>query len=68
MFFMLCCSIENYAEFSQAVFVPFILFIAAGSRAQTILRTAISIPQTGKVRASQLTGRSYAPTAPILPR
>ena len=37
IFFVLCCFIENYAEFSQAVFVPFILFVVAGSRAQTLL-------------------------------
>jgi hypothetical protein len=39
-FFLLCCLIENYAEFTQAVFVPFILFIVAGSRAQTAMREA----------------------------
>jgi hypothetical protein len=35
-FFAMCCLIENYAEFSQAVFVPFILFVVAGSRAETL--------------------------------
>jgi hypothetical protein len=40
IFFVLCCLIENYAEFSQAIFVPFILFIVAGSRAKTLLRDA----------------------------
>jgi hypothetical protein len=37
LFFVLCCFIENYAEFSQAVFVPFILFVVSGSRAQSVL-------------------------------
>ncbi len=37
IFFVLCCFIENYAEFTQAIFVPFILFVVAGSRAQTVL-------------------------------
>jgi len=40
VFFVFCCFIENYAEFSQAVFVPFILFVVAGSRARTLLRDA----------------------------
>jgi hypothetical protein len=37
VFFVLCCFVENYAEFSQAIFAPFILFVVAGSRAQTLL-------------------------------
>jgi hypothetical protein len=38
VFFVLCCFIENYAEFTQAIFIPIILFIVAGSRARTALR------------------------------
>ena len=34
------CLIENNAEFTQAVFAPFILYVVAGSRAGTLLRTA----------------------------
>ncbi len=29
LFFLLCCLIENYAEFPQAIFMPFLLFLAA---------------------------------------
>jgi hypothetical protein len=39
IFFVLCCFIENYAEFTQAIFIPFILFVVAGSRARTELRS-----------------------------
>jgi hypothetical protein len=67
VFFALCCFIENYAEFSQAIFVPFILFIVAGSRAQTILRTAPINTQTKCMSTSQLNGR-YGLGAPLRPR
>ncbi len=32
LFFVLCCGIENYAEFPQAIFIPFLLYLAAQSR------------------------------------
>ncbi len=32
IFFILCCLVENYAEFPQAVFMPALLYIFAGSR------------------------------------
>jgi hypothetical protein len=31
-FFVLCCAVENYAEFPQAVFMPALMYIFAGSR------------------------------------
>jgi hypothetical protein len=40
LFFLCCCLIENYAEFTQAVFAPFILYVVAGSRAETMLGAA----------------------------
>lgn len=40
IFFLFCCLIENYAEFTQAVFAPLILFVVAASRAETMLRTS----------------------------
>ena len=33
LFFLLCCGIENYIEFPQAIFLPLLLYIAAQSRA-----------------------------------
>jgi hypothetical protein len=68
LFFALCCFIENYAEFSQAVFVPFILFIVAGSRAQTQLRAAeYNLPETA-AGASRLPKTSYPVGTRLLPR
>ncbi len=37
LFFLLCCTIENYAEFPQATFIPFLLYIAVLSKARTEL-------------------------------
>ncbi len=34
VFFLSCCLVENYAEFPQAVFVPFLLFKVGFSRAR----------------------------------
>lgn len=42
IFFCLCCLVENYAEFSQAVFLPFLLYIVAGCRAKTLLEHSVS--------------------------
>ena len=36
LFFLMCCMIENYMEFPQAIFMPILLFVVAGSRAATI--------------------------------
>jgi hypothetical protein len=33
LFLLLCCSIENYLEFPQAIFLPFLLYLVAQSRA-----------------------------------
>ncbi len=35
-FFVLCCTIENYAEFTQALFLPVLLYVAATSWARTL--------------------------------
>ena len=67
VFFILCCFIENYAEFSQAVFVPFILFIVAGSRARTILSASESNLLQSRVSASDFIRQPYRP-ARIRPR
>jgi hypothetical protein len=40
LFFLLCCTIENYAEFPQATFIPFLLYIAILSKAKTELSRA----------------------------
>ncbi len=68
IFFVLCCSIENYAEFSQAVFVPFILFVVAGSRAQTALRAAESNRLANRVSVRELNRRFFGLAARPLPR
>jgi hypothetical protein len=68
LFFVLCCMIENYAEFSQAVFVPFILFVVAGSRAQTALRAAEKDRFANRAGESKLKRTSYALPARLLPR
>jgi hypothetical protein len=47
IFLSLCCVVENYAEFSQAIFVPFILLVVAGSRA----RTALSLSESARSRS-----------------
>jgi len=36
VFFVLCCGIENYAEFPQAIFLPFLFYLAAQSRASQL--------------------------------
>jgi hypothetical protein len=68
LFFVLCCFIENYAEFSQAVFEPFILFVVAGSRAKTIQRTAENNRVTNRLSAYEFPGRSFGRPAPVFPR
>jgi hypothetical protein len=35
VFFVLCCAIENYAEFAQAIFLPLLIYVAVVSRAAT---------------------------------
>jgi hypothetical protein len=60
VFFLLCCFIENYAEFSQAILVPFLLFVVAGSRAQTLLRTAACKQSQTVTRVSGLPQTSYS--------
>lgn len=62
LFFVLCCFIENYAEFSQAIFLPFILYVVAGSRVRTVLRAAQATSRAPKPRTS------YAMAARPLPR
>jgi hypothetical protein len=42
VFFVLCCTVENYAEFAQAIFLPILLYIAATSRAQAMVREQAS--------------------------
>jgi len=42
VFFLLCCLVENYAEFPQALFVPSLLFVFANSRVRTLVRTKSS--------------------------
>lgn len=37
LFFLLCCTIENYMEFSQGVFLPMLLLVIAWSRANYLL-------------------------------
>jgi hypothetical protein len=63
LFFVLCCFIENYAEFSQAVFVPFILFVVAGSRAQTLIRAAATDQPENSLSFSGLRRATYGPAA-----
>jgi hypothetical protein len=38
LFFLFCCTIENYMEFPQAIFIPILLYVIAGSRATYLLR------------------------------
>jgi hypothetical protein len=64
LFFVLCCFIENYAEFSQAVFAPFLLFIVAGSRAQTMVRAAEFDRSRNGNRVRALSRSSYGLAAP----
>ncbi|NOY28843.1 MAG: hypothetical protein GXP28_01325, partial [Planctomycetes bacterium] len=47
LFFLLCCGIENYAEFPQAIFLPFLLYLAAQSRA-----AQLAIPPRDNARSS----------------
>jgi hypothetical protein len=68
IFFVLCCFIENYAEFSQAVFIPFILFVVAGSRAQTVLRAAESKQLTNRMTAGESHRNSFGLAVPPLAR
>ena len=70
LFFLMCCLIENYAEFSQAIFTPFILFVAARSRAETMLRADAGEQPAGSTFAK---GREFGRTSalrlrPSLPR
>jgi hypothetical protein len=52
VFFVLCCAVENYAEFAQAIFLPALLYVAATSWAETLTesqercppRTAAALP------------------------
>jgi hypothetical protein len=68
LFFMFCCFVENYAEFSQAIFVPFILFIVAGSRAQTLLSAATGNRLASRKNLSKSSNLSYPLAAPLMPR
>ena len=36
LFFLLCCGIENYIEFPQAIFLPLLLYLAAQARASQL--------------------------------
>jgi len=68
LFFVLCCFIENYGEFSQAIFVPFILYIVAGSRARTIQQVAQNSLLTNRLSPREFAGRTFRRAAPVLPR
>ncbi len=50
LFFLLCCGIENYAEFPQAIFVPLLLYLVAQSRAWqlTVEPDAKAAPPMGR--------------------
>lgn len=65
IFFVLCCFIENYAEFSQAVFVPFILFVVSGSRAQTVQNAKAVNHLATRMNASELTRGTYGLARPL---
>jgi hypothetical protein len=67
LFFLLCSCIENYAEFCQAIIVPFILFVVAGSRAQTILNAAVGERVEDQQSAFGMFRPSYA-LAQVKPR
>jgi hypothetical protein len=68
LFFVLCCFVENYAEFSQAIFVPFILFVVAGSRGQTLLSAEKSDRLASHKRLSRSSVTSYRLPMPLKPR
>lgn len=40
LFFVLCCAVENYAEFPQAIFLPLLLYVVSRSRAVTLEQEA----------------------------
>jgi len=42
LFFLFCCTIENYMEFPQAIFIPILLYIIAASRARFLQPAAVS--------------------------
>ncbi len=44
VFFLLCCGVENYAEFPQAIFVPFLLWVAAFSCYESPSTSRASLP------------------------
>jgi hypothetical protein len=54
LFFVLCCTIENYAEFPQATFIPFLLYITILSKARTELFQASNF-HTGDYESIDLT-------------
>lgn len=46
LFFTLCCLVENYAEFGQAIFLPVLLLIAAFSHLRTLSDLSIESEAT----------------------
>jgi hypothetical protein len=42
LFFALCCTIENYAEFPQAIFLPLLLYVTAQSNARVHLEDDVA--------------------------
>ncbi|MCE9544634.1 MAG: hypothetical protein K8T25_03830 [Planctomycetia bacterium] len=59
LFFALCCTIENYAEFAQALFLPALLYVAVTSRAKTRVQeraTAAGAATFRSLRSLQLLG------------
>ena len=61
VFFVLCCTIENYAEFPQAVFVPLLLYTAVQSHARTILSED---RDSAKPNSGHTANRSFAHKLP----
>jgi hypothetical protein len=55
LFFILCCFIENYAEFSQAIFLPALLYVAA--RASIDQRPAVPATTVARQRRRRAGGR-----------
>lgn len=41
LFFILCCTVETYAEFPQAILLPLLLYVVSRSRAATLLNDLV---------------------------
>ncbi len=57
LFFLLCCGIENYLEFPQAIFLPLLLYFVAQSRAWQLAVGSHATTQD-QVHHSDTTGTS----------